>query len=164
MFDVGAATEQMPIRPRTTWLSVGLGAPNDEALYSSQCYCGREVSSPMKLPGGDQAVIDDDKLIGYCLNPEHPEGRHKARVFQSVLGIGLKQALDLKEALHQAAAKESAEHVGATPHGDLYTMDFMPHHEGKAALVRSVWMVRKSESVPRLVSCYVHKSALRGNA
>ncbi|MHB1607922.1 MAG: DUF6883 domain-containing protein [Acidiferrobacter thiooxydans] len=68
------------------------------------------------------------------------------------------------EALHRAAAKESAEYVGATPHGDLYTMDFMPHHEGKAALVRSVWMVRKSESVPRLVSCYVHKSALRGNA
>lgn len=42
----------------------------------------------MKLPSGDQAVIDDDKLIGYCLNPEHPEGRHKARVFQSVLGRG----------------------------------------------------------------------------
>jgi hypothetical protein len=41
----------------------------------------------MKLPNGDQAEISMQKLIGYCLNPEHPSGKHKARVFESALGI-----------------------------------------------------------------------------
>ncbi|WP_371744328.1 DUF6883 domain-containing protein [Acidithiobacillus ferrooxidans] len=41
----------------------------------------------MKLPGSGHAYIDDQKLVGYCLNPEHPEGRHKARVFYSALGL-----------------------------------------------------------------------------
>ncbi|MGC9217176.1 DUF6883 domain-containing protein [Acidithiobacillus sp.] len=35
----------------------------------------------MKLPGSEHAYIDDQKLVRYCLNHEHPEGRHKARVY-----------------------------------------------------------------------------------
>jgi hypothetical protein len=35
----------------------------------------------MKLPGADVAIVDVEKLTGYCLNPEHPRGKHKARVF-----------------------------------------------------------------------------------
>lgn len=116
----------------------------------------------MKLPGGERAIIGDEKLIGYCLNPQHPEGRHKARVFKSLLGIGPEQADVLKVALRQAAAEESAELAGITPYGNLYTVDFVMHVEDKSALVRSVWMVRKTEDTPRLVSCYAHRSALRG--
>lgn len=41
----------------------------------------------MKLPNPEQAVIDSPKLSGYCLNPEHPDGQNKARVFQSALGL-----------------------------------------------------------------------------
>jgi hypothetical protein len=33
----------------------------------------------MKMPGGDAAVVDRRKLTGYCLNPEHPRGKRKAR-------------------------------------------------------------------------------------
>ncbi len=42
----------------------------------------------MKLPNPEQAIIDSQKLSGYCLNRNHPDGQHKARVFQSVLGLG----------------------------------------------------------------------------
>lgn len=41
----------------------------------------------MKLPNGDEAIIDLEKLQNYCLNLSHPRGRHKARVFKAVLGI-----------------------------------------------------------------------------
>lgn len=41
----------------------------------------------MRLPGGEHAVVEIKKLRGYCLNPLHPRGRHKARVFSSVLGL-----------------------------------------------------------------------------
>ena len=41
----------------------------------------------MKLPNCEKAFVDDLKLIAYCLDPEHKVGKHKARVFQSVLNI-----------------------------------------------------------------------------
>ncbi len=39
------------------------------------------------LPRAAGAVIPTHKLVEYALNPEHPRGQHKARVFQSALGI-----------------------------------------------------------------------------
>lgn len=116
----------------------------------------------MKLPLGERAIVGDDKLIGYCLNSRHPEGRHKARVFQSLLGLGPEQADILKAALCQAAAGEPAEQVGTTPYGDLYVVDFVMSAGDKTAPVRSVWIIRGGEEAPRLVSCYVRKLALRG--
>jgi len=38
----------------------------------------------MKMPDGDAAIVDRQKLTGYCLNPEHPRGKHKARVFATL--------------------------------------------------------------------------------
>ncbi|MEH2445719.1 MAG: DUF6883 domain-containing protein [Nostoc sp.] len=51
----------------------------------------------MKLPNGEQAEISVQKLIGYCLNPEHPSGKHKARVFASILEITVENADVLRE-------------------------------------------------------------------
>lgn len=31
----------------------------------------------MKLPNIEQAVVAYDKIVGYLLNPEHPEGGDK---------------------------------------------------------------------------------------
>ena len=115
----------------------------------------------MKLPCGERAIVGDDKLIGYCLNSEHPEGRHKARVFQSLLGLGPEQSGILKKALCQAAAEEPAERVGTTSYGDLYVVDFVMSAGDKAAPVRSVWIIRSREDIPRLVSGYVRKPAMR---
>ncbi len=41
----------------------------------------------MKLPNGERAVVDIIKLQDYCLNPAHPRGQHKARVFAAALGL-----------------------------------------------------------------------------
>ncbi|MEH2398319.1 DUF6883 domain-containing protein [Nostoc sp.] len=57
----------------------------------------------MKLANGEQAEISIQKLIGYCLNPEHPSGKHKARVFASILGITLENADVLQELIRTTA-------------------------------------------------------------
>jgi hypothetical protein len=44
------------------------------------------VGSP--LPAARRAIIERRKLESYLLDPAHKDGRHKARVFRSVLGIG----------------------------------------------------------------------------
>lgn len=46
------------------------------------------MNEELFLPRAELAEIPEDKLRGYALNPEHLAGRHKARVFASMLGIG----------------------------------------------------------------------------
>jgi hypothetical protein len=62
----------------------------------------------MKLPNGDQAIVDIRKLLDYCLNPQHPRGRNKARVFASI-GITGADAEELRDAILSAARCAEAE-------------------------------------------------------
>ena len=61
---------------------------------------------PVLLPNGDRAVVDFVKLSDYCLNPLHEDGKHKARVFASVLGLGRNDAEWLRGRLLRTAATE----------------------------------------------------------
>jgi len=53
----------------------------------------------MGVPNAGRAVIDLAKLRDYCLNPLHPRGRHKARVFRTALGFTAADAAALRGAL-----------------------------------------------------------------
>ena len=46
----------------------------------------------MRIPNGEEAVVDIRKLADYCLNASHLSGRHKARIFRAALGIGREDA------------------------------------------------------------------------
>jgi hypothetical protein len=41
----------------------------------------------MRIPHAENATVDIRKLRDYCLNLEHPEGKHKARLFAAALGM-----------------------------------------------------------------------------
>lgn len=74
----------------------------------------------MKLPNGDRAELGT-KIEDHILNPRHREGRHKARVFESVLGITTANTKTLREAIVWAAVNsDNAEALGDNGHGDLY--------------------------------------------
>ena len=62
----------------------------------------------MKLPNGDRAIVDIAKLRDYCLNPEHPRGKHKARVFAAALGFTVDDAEKLRAALGEHPALQEA--------------------------------------------------------
>jgi hypothetical protein len=73
----------------------------------------------VKLPNGLRADIGT-KLEEYVLNPRHREGKHKARVFESVLGITVANADVLRRALLQHAAdSDEAEWRGDNGFGDV---------------------------------------------
>jgi hypothetical protein len=61
----------------------------------------------MKLPNGERAELGT-KLDDYVLNPLHPHGKHKARLFETALGITLLNAEVLRQGLLEAAAKSNA--------------------------------------------------------
>ncbi len=112
------------------------------------------MNGSMKLPNGDRAVVDMQKLRDYCLNPQHPRGRHKARVFASV-GIREADAEELNAALLAAALRSEAVPGAANPYGQRYVVDFGLHRQDRVVRVRSTWIVRNGEDMPRLTSCYV---------
>jgi uncharacterized protein DUF6883 len=56
----------------------------------------------LKLPNPDRAIVDIAKLRSYCLDPEHPVGGDKAKVFKSVLGLSSPDAEWLREQLLEA--------------------------------------------------------------
>lgn len=109
----------------------------------------------MKLPNPDQAVIPADKLEGYALNPAHAEGRHKATVFQAALGLNQTNAQILRSALQKALKTQNAIPTKRNPYGQKYQIDFEMTHNGKTALIRSIWIIRQDEIFPRLVTCYI---------
>jgi hypothetical protein len=109
----------------------------------------------MKLPGGELAIVDTVKLHDYCLNPLHPRGRHKARVFASALGLTRADAEFLREELLRAAREADAAMDDFDEYGERYTIDFGLERGVRRAMVRSTWIVRRGERFPRLTSCYV---------
>jgi len=109
----------------------------------------------MKLPNPERAVVDMDKLRHYCLNSRHLRGRHKARVFASALGIAAEHADILRHALLEAALHSEATRSERDDYGERYVLDFEMDGPSGRALVRSLWIVRTGEDIPRLSSCFV---------
>jgi hypothetical protein len=109
----------------------------------------------MRLPNGDRADFGT-KLEDYVLNMAHREGRHKARMFESVLGIGADNVDVLRRALLDAAAvSDQVEARGDNGFGDVYVLRFPLSTPKGAGAVLSVWIVRHGEDFPRLATCYI---------
>lgn len=108
----------------------------------------------MKLPNGDHAIVDIRKLHEYCLNSQHPRGRNKARVFAAV-GIRDTDAEALRAGLSTAARDVEACPGVVSPYGQRYVVDFDFTHQDRTIKIRSTWIVRTGEELPRLTSCYV---------
>ena len=105
----------------------------------------------MKLPNAESAIIAIEKLRSYCLDPEHPRGKHKARVFRSVLGIAQEDAENLREAI----ARADCESGRSDRYGQRFTVDFAMEARRGTAQIRTSWIILTGEDYPRLTSCYV---------
>jgi hypothetical protein len=78
----------------------------------------------MKLSNGDRADIPLEKLLNYCLNLNHPSGKHKARVFASALGITPENVYDLQRLIARAAVCGEVVQQNSTEFGQLFKVDW----------------------------------------
>lgn len=109
----------------------------------------------MLLPAGEQAVVEDAKLLDYVLNPEHPVGRHHAGLFERLLGITRVNFELLKEQLLQAAVSVGVEAGQPSPFGQKFEMRFPVRGPLGTRPVLAVWMHEQGQASPRLITCYV---------
>jgi hypothetical protein len=107
------------------------------------------------LPNPENAIVEIRKIRHYCLSPDHPRGRHKARVFASALGLTADNAEEVREALLSAALSGEADPAEEDEYGKRYVLDFEMKTGAGTATVRSGWIVRRGEDFPRFTSCFV---------
>jgi hypothetical protein len=100
----------------------------------------------MRLPNRDQARVDRRKLTEYLLNRDHPDAKGKSAFFRGQYGDDWKV---LRDDLQDHATGPVAS-VEETRHGTMYVVE----EPLSNMVVRSVWMIRTGESVPRLVTAY----------
>ena len=107
----------------------------------------------MKIPGFQNASVDGNKVTGYLLSEAHPNGKHKARFFNS-FGFSIERPEALQEALKNHANNDyiKAEH---TDFGVRYIIEApLESPDGRNPPVRSVWFSATEGTAPRLVTAY----------
>jgi hypothetical protein len=108
----------------------------------------------MKPPDGDQAIIPIEKLLGYCLNPNHMKDKHKARVFKSALGITADNVDRLVELIQLAAVQGEVVQVRVTDFGQEFKLDWtVPDYDGLQ--LRTIWIIPHGSAAPQLVSAFI---------
>ncbi len=107
----------------------------------------------MKIPNSNRVILGD-KLERYCLNSQHPVGRHKALLFQKKLGITIDNKEILERALLQAIQKSDAVIYKQDRYGVHYDVKFLLSTEKGSSLILSSWIIRSNETFPRLTNAY----------
>lgn len=108
------------------------------------------------LLNAEHAVIDPKKLASYALNPDHPIGGNKAKVFESALGYNPSNADVLVSRVQEGVLTNPAHTLDTNNFGQLMAVD-MPilGVNGETAIVRTGWMYETDASVPRLTTLFV---------
>jgi hypothetical protein len=109
----------------------------------------------MKLPNAEKAVIDDRKIKDYCLNPEHPRGKHKAKVFQRSLGITVENSQELINQIRKGIIQKDCLKGDVDDYGQRFTVDVEIVIDSKKAVVRTGWILKKNETRPVFTTCFV---------
>ncbi|MCU6173568.1 type VI secretion system tube protein TssD [Citrobacter cronae] len=108
------------------------------------------------LLNAKHAVIDPKKMASYALNPEHPVGGNKARVFESALGFNPSNAEILVSRVQQGIISSSAELGAYDKFGQRMSVDIpIIGMNGETAIVRTGWMYETDSLVPRMTTIYV---------
>lgn len=108
------------------------------------------------LLNAKHAVIDPKKIVSYALNPEHPVGGNKARVFESALGFNPSNAGVLVSRVQQGIMTNPAELGLYDSFGQRMSVDIpILGVNGDTAIVRTGWMYETDSLVPRMTTIYV---------
>jgi hypothetical protein len=108
----------------------------------------------MRVPNAELAEIDIRKLREYVLDPLHPNGKHKAILWKSALGITARHAERLSRLLLTAVTENDAVAGKFDRFGQRYTVDFSLEWNGKTAIIRTGWIISHGTKIPRLTTAY----------
>jgi hypothetical protein len=112
------------------------------------------------LPRAAEAIGVRNKLSGYSLDIAHADGGPKARGFELILGITIKDVDYLENAIQKGILDIPISAVRSNPPWGMSCVVDVPVHglgekRGRVLNVRTVWEIAGSETPPRLVNAYL---------
>jgi hypothetical protein len=109
----------------------------------------------VRLPRAAEARIPTDKLARYALDRTHERGQHKARVFESALGITARDWRYLHDQILDRLAHAAVRSTRITPFGIAYEVVLeIDGLNGATVPVVTTWII-SGDSPPRLTSTWV---------
>lgn len=108
------------------------------------------------LLNADKALIDPRKLMSYVLNPAHPVGGNKAKVFEAALGFTQSNADDLIAKIKIGVVSYPAQLLQKDNFGQRMAVDLpITGENGNTAIVRTGWIYVNDSNIPRLTTVFV---------
>jgi hypothetical protein len=134
----------------------------DQATLAKQEKIVRPEHAAHLTPSGtlvnaDRAVLPTEKLTQYALDPDHPRGGDKARVFKSALGYDQSNYGDLDKQIREGIQREHAEPRGSNEYGSQFSVDIPVAGPAGSAIVRTGWIYDHGSDVPRFTTAFVKK-------
>lgn len=114
------------------------------------------------LPNAISAATTQEKLQGYLLNTNHPQGKDKARVINSVLGYHYENWGVLSDKIFDAAQRAEVTKVQVTQHGNKYITPMrITGEKQKSMVLKVVWQIDFDSDVPRIITVTFDKRTIR---
>ncbi|MCH6558627.1 MAG: hypothetical protein IH803_10510 [Nitrospirae bacterium] len=108
----------------------------------------------MKLPYADQLRVEREKILDYLLCSTHPDGGSKAEFFGR-FGFQVEQWESLAESLRLHGTTHAVVKMVESAFGTRYGVDGpLTSPDGRTPLVRTVWILEKGTTIPRLITAY----------
>jgi hypothetical protein len=138
--------------------SGGENKPDDKNVVDKKAFSEDVVDSARSktLPNVDKVKVDSNKVTNYALDPNHPVGRNKAKVFESSLGYKQSNANQLMEQVQSKLPNSEAVLGVADQYGQRFTVDIpITGVNGNEAVVRTGWILEPGSEIPRMTTIFV---------
>ena len=108
----------------------------------------------MKLPHGEEAIVPQDKIQHYLLNPDHPIGGSKAGFFRA-FGFSREHWRLLADALREHGRANPIAKAVSDEDGTTYLVEgVLETPSGRKPCIRTIWLVETDKLAPRFITAY----------
>jgi filamentous hemagglutinin len=106
----------------------------------------------------NRIIIDPRKLTHYALDPNSPHGKHKAVLFERLLGFTRENCAGLIHQIETRSPQAEAVFHSEDEFGKRYEVDVLVEGiAGQQATVRTGWLILSGTYDAHLVTLYVRK-------
>lgn len=136
---------------------------NDDILKVKEALAkNTEVDEIGRLPNSMFASTTQSKIQGYFLNSNHPVGKHKARVMNSVLGFNYNNWQELSDIIYREIQNNPVSKIVKTKFGTRYTVNItVLGKKNKSMVLKTVWQIDNTSNIPRLITITFNKNTIK---
>lgn len=114
------------------------------------------------IPNAITASTVQDKIQKYALNSNHPVGKHKAIVLNSVLGFNYQNWEELSNQIFDKLQTSGYTKRTVTEYGIKYLVPMRINgKKGNSMVVNTVWQIDKGSNIPRFITLTFDKKSIR---